>query len=751
MSRPPDRTGPRTAGGASAAPASTAGPRPTGARVAGGNLRGKKAPARPLTLNARIDAWLPDVRKGVGPDGEVRKTAAGRTRWIVGGVYLGFLVALMQAAIIMLLPDEKLEAKARVQFEDTHQVHGRRGDVFDRNGALLATTVDLFELRVNPALINEPLPATTSEKERRSFGSAPFADPARELSRRLVGVIPGATEDSLYERLSRSNRQDEKLATDLTPADVKRVREVVRAMGKLDRRLRGNAVREIEQPKRFYPGREDLAPLLGLVGPDGQGAAGLEQTLDPHLRGEVFKYIRWRDRKNRAISSDQRAPKAGHSVMLTIDRRIQHVAEEALELTMVETGALAAWAVVMDVGTGEILALANRPTANLNERGSIDFAQVKNRAVLDAIEPGSVFKPFVAAAAIQEGMATADTMIDCEGGAWVIGRKVIHDDHPRAVVTLTDVIKYSSNIGTAKLALDLGAERTLDYLRRFGFARESGLKIPGETRGTMRSAKEIKPIELATTAYGHGVTANAIQLASAYAALGNGGLRMEPRLTLAVRDAEGQLIERFTPVEDEQVIDAKTAAITVKMMESVVEEGGTGTRAAVPGYAVAGKTGTAWKHIDGGYSEIDRIGSFVGVIPADRPRLAIAVIVDSPTIGSKYGGIVAAPAFSTIGAEAMRILGVDPDPTRMPTAKTGSKARPAAPLTREVGERSLTWTDDGRLRTPDLGGLSLRDALATVQASGLQINAAGSGRVATQSPPPGTPLRTGEAISIRLR
>lgn len=719
--------------------------------------RPRQTVVRKRTLSERFNhawtAWLPDLRRPGTPEGVVRKEAVRRTRWMVGLVYLGLGWAMSKAATVMTLPDEKLEAKARVQFEDTHMVYGRRGDLFDRNGALLATTVDLFELRVNPALINAEVPAPQSEKERRAQGTDPLKDPARTLAQALAPLLPNATEEALYERLSRVNRQDERLAFDLTPAEVARVRGVVRELGKQDRRLRGNAVRFYDQPKRFYPGREDLAPLLGLVGPDGQGAAGIEQTLDGQLRGEIFKYIRWRDRKNRAISADQRAPKAGHSVVLTIDRRIQHVAEVALEQAMTETGAEAAWAVVVDVHSGEILALANKPTVNLNDRERIDFSRVKNRAMLDAIEPGSVFKPFIAAAALEEGLHTPTSMIDCEGGAWAIGRKVIHDDHPRGVVTLTDVIKYSSNIGSAKLALELGADRSLDYLKRFGFARETGLKVPGETRGTMRSAKDIKPIELATTAYGHGVTANAVQLASAMATLGNDGVRMEPRLYLAVRDAEGQLIERFAPQAEEQVVSAASARATIEMMESVVGEGGTGTRAAVPGYRVAGKTGTAWKHVGTGYSDTARIGSFVGLIPADQPRLAIAVVVDTPTIGSKYGGIVAAPGFATIAGESMRILGVEPDPALLPTPKTpkGTKTGSAAPPTRVVGDRALAWTGDGRLRAPDLGGLSLRDALDAISASGLQVNAAGSGRVATQSPPPGTPLSPGDAISIHLQ
>jgi cell division protein FtsI (penicillin-binding protein 3) len=499
---------------------------------------------------------------------------------------------------------------------------------------------------------------------------------------------------------------------------------------------------------------DDAAPLLGLVGHNGGGRAGLERTLDSTLRGETYKYVLWRDRKGRRITPERIHADEGQSVVLTIDRRIQDITERAMEGAMERTGSESAYAVVMEVGTGEILAMVSLPSQNPNDGASISMDLFKNHAAMDAIEPGSVFKPFVAAAAVDEGLLNPSSMVDCEGGAWRVGNKTIHDDHPHSVITLTEVIKYSSNIGSAKLAFLLGPKRTLDYLKDFGFSRTTGLNLPGETRGVMRSAGRIKPIELATTAYGHGVTATAVQLAGAVAALGNDGVRMQPRLVRAIENRHSEVIEAFPPTKDRRVVSVETARQTVRMMETVTETGGTGTRAQIDGYRVAGKTGTAWKHIDGAYSSTARIGSFVGIVPAEAPRLAIAVVVDTPTIGSSYGGIVAGPAFAEIGEGALRILGIQPNPALIenePSKPPSSTQDEADRLVAITLSPELTWTSNGLLRVPDLTGLSLRDALTTVQGAGLALSVQGSGRVLQQTPVPGTPLHTGARLELRLQ
>ncbi len=505
-----------------------------------------------------------------------------------------------------------------------------------------------------------------------------------------------------------------------------------------------------EEEQRFYPGRADASQLLGVVGRDGVGQAGIERLLDRDLRGDVVKYVQFRDRKGRRITTEVPVANPGNDVTLTIDRRIQRLAEQALDDAMQKTLADAAHVTVLDVRTGEILALASRPTANPNDTAGLDLANLKNRAAMDAYEPGSVFKPFVAAAALDGAYVTPETIVDCEGGAWAVGKNVIHDDHPEGAITVAEVIKFSSNIGAAKLAFTMGPETTLKSLTDFGFGRPTELGLPGETAGVLRRAKGIKPIELATTAYGHGVSVTNIQLAVAMATLGNGGVRMEPMLVREVRDPRGEILSRREPKVDRRVVGEATARAVVAMMIGVTEQGGTGTRARVDGYTVAGKTGTAWKHEDGHYSATERIGSFVGLVPAEDPVLAISVAVDSPHEGSKYGGIVAAPVFSAIASGALRILGVPPTPDPDAVRQDALLAA-AEPATIPTAPPELVVVEPGLFRTPDLSGLSYRDALSTLEGAGLAVNVRGSGRVAAQSPLPGDPLPSGHSIDVVLQ
>lgn len=687
-------------------------------------MKAKRASSRKLMSKARLK-WQVDLPPAAEPDGVVRARAGLRILWVAAAIGVCYLALLTQASIIMLLPDEQLEAKASVQFESAVQIEGRRGDILDRNGQILATTVSLTEVRADPAKLDATLIPTLSSD------LAP-----------LIGE-PAATIEG---KLRQSERRDVLLARGLTPEQADAVRAVIPREG----------IFLSSESHRYYPGRADAATLLGVVGRNGEGLAGLEQTLDRYLTGETYRYVQWRDRKGRQIEPKAPTVQPGNTIVLTLDRQIQRVVETALDHGFERMKPLAMHAIVMDVKTGEILAMANRPTQNNNDTANLNMEVFKNRAVMDAFEPGSVFKPFVAAAALEEGLVTPESPIDCEGGTWAVAGKVIHDDHPHGVVSLAEVIKYSSNIGSAKLAFQLGTERTIRYLSNFGFGKLSGLGLPGETRGAMRPAGSIKPIELATTAYGHGVSANTIQLTAGMATLANGGVRMKPILVKEIRDAHGEVVRRNEPEVDMRVISEETARKTILMMEEVTEEGGTGTKARVSGYKVAGKTGTAWKHVSGGYSSTDRIGSFVGTIPADKPRLAIVVVVDSPSEGSRYGGLTAGPVFSEIGTSAMRLMGVPPDPALFEKKKkapeavaTTSEEEARPPLSTE--DAALVYLDQNNVRLPDLTGMSLRDALAALQGAGLNVAIRGSGRVSTQTPIPGTPLAPGAAVEVVLQ
>ncbi len=685
----------------------------------------RKRTARPLKLKLPPMRW---AKRPEGPgesDGQVRTRSAGRTRFIGGLVTIGMLTLGVRSSALMMFPDPQLETKAKTQFEQAFQINGRRGDILSSDGEFLATSVEVHSLHADASKLS--------------------SDTARILAEAVAPLVDLKVKP-LTKRLKKKHRQDVIIARDLLPAKVKEIRDNVRALAKKHPSL-SDAIFTRAEYRRFYPGQGDAAPMLGIVARNGTPLAGLERDLERHLHGETYKYVQWRDRKGRKITTDSPQARPGNTVILTIDRRLQRITERALDGVEERTGAKAAQAIVLNVETGEILALASRPTHNPNNFESLKRAALRNSVVADTFEPGSVFKPFMAAAALNEELVTAQTPIDCESGAWRVGGRTIHDDHPKGRISVSEVIKFSSNIGSAKLAFRLGAKRTTRYLKDFGFGRFSSEAIPGSAPGLLQNPDRIKPIELATTAYGHGVNASVLQLASATATLGNDGVRMKPLLVKEVRDPSGVTVRVHHPEIDRRVVSPEAASAVIDMMVSVVEPGGTGTRAAVEGYLVGGKTGTAWKYIEGaGYSGTERVGSFVGIIPADDPRLAIVVSVDSPQKGSKYGGVVAAPAFAEIASHAMRTMGVPPRADLLEEVSVEETA-PTAPM----AAPHLQWGAKGKLIAPDLSGLSMRDALVTLQGAGLGIRFQGSGRIVHQSPEPGRVIRPGQPVEVTLQ
>lgn len=659
-----------------------------------------------------------------------------RSRVALLGMF-GMLAAVtFKAGWVMGVPDPRLEARGRDQFHFAVELRGPRGSIVDRTGRVMAATVNLPALYANPSKL-----------------------PEAELESRIATVIAATGKSETWVRARFAERDGRKLSEvklgDALDPDTARA---------LIAGLPRDQMWLVEEPVRVYPGRELAAPLLGFTDVFDDGASGLEKVLQKELAGDTIRVLQERDRKGRTVDGavdEGGSASSGNSVQLTLDASIQYATERALDAAVAASQPEAAMAVVMDVRTGAILAIASRPSGNANE-GEIraQHELFKNRPAMDQIEPGSVFKPFVAAAAMEEGLITPETMVDCELGSWVVGPKAIRDDHPKGVISATEVIKYSSNIGAAKFGFMLGAEKTLRYLRDFGFGRSTGLGLPGEVAGVMRSAGTIKPIELATTAFGQGITASPIQLVSAVATLANGGVRMAPRIVAGVLDNNGQVEMAREPRVDRPVVSAKVAAEMSRMMETVTEDGGTGTRARVKGYRVAGKTGTAQKVENGIYSQTKRVSSFVGYLPADRPEIAMAIVIDTPTVGSKYGGIAAAPAFAEIGAFTMRYLGIAPNYEPAPPAPgivlleppKPVVQKPVAPFVSALPDGAITLTADGEGRwvVPDLEGRSLRATLGALEPAGLDLHIEGSGRLVAQSPVAGTALSPGDELTLRF-
>lgn len=655
----------------------------------------------------------------------VRARAARRVRFLAVATFVALGVLALRGAQLAIAPSNRTITEGTAQRYSQVKIRGVRGDVLDRNGVALSTSIAM------PNVVADPLAIADEEVDGIAARLAEHLGvPAAELAERL-----------------RSERRYVRLAMRVHPEVANRVRPM----------FNPRQVWVEHEQRRYYPEKSLGSQVLGYVDNDNVGMAGLERALDDELRGGERVVQRKRDQRGQDLSRPAALDLAlhdGHSVYTTIDRHIQHVVEKALVDAAALSNPEAVSAVVVHVPTGDVLAMASWPPYNPNDLGGEVRAR-RNLVIQDAIEPGSTFKPVTMAIAMADGRATPDETIDCESGYWGIGRSRVRDDHPHGVVTMTEVIKYSSNICSAKLAFRVGGERFVERVREFGFGAPTGVQLPFERAGFVRSGRDIKPIELATTAFGQGITATPLQLTMAIGAIANGGVLMSPRLVSRVEDAAGAPVRVNEPQAVRRVVPEHIADTLAQMMVTVTEPGGTGTRARVPGYTVGGKTGTAQKVEDGKYTSA-RIGSFVGFIPADDPVLAITVVVDEPSTGSRYGGIVAGPAFAAIAKESLQWLGVAPDPALLALEKAPAGAKSAAPSVDdldpvEVIEPVRLVAAEGGWRLPDLHGRSLREVLVGFQDAGVSLEYSGSGVVVEQQPPPGTPVFAGDKLAVVLR
>jgi len=657
--------------------------------------------------------------------------AAGRaspSRWVrlrvifLAGVFWGLLAGvLVRAVVLQVYEREHLRELAQDQYVRQIEIPARRGDIFERNGLPLAQSVEVDSIWVDPSL----LPNLASSA--RSLARALHVDP-EELQVRFAKA----------KRFAWVKRQAK-------PEEVAAVRALALA-----------GIGFTREPRRFYPHRELAAQVIGIAGLDGTGLEGLEAAFDEELSGQNLQLLGLRDAKGRKLLTQGTLyppNRQGASVTLTLDRQIEYFSEKALAKAVEEAKALSGMAVVLNPRTGEILALANFPTFNPNTPYESSRELFRNRAALDLFEPGSTFKSFAIAAALDQGSIKAEDMFYCEEGAWDVGRHTIHDTHPHGWLGPGKILQVSSNIGAAKIAQVLGRERLVRYYERFGFGERAQLGLPGEARGSVPFPKA--DVSLATAAFGHGVSATAVQLAAAYGALANGGVLMRPWLVSKVTDPDGAVLLQRRPTEIRRAISAKTAAQVLSMLEGVVEKEGTAPRAKMAEYRVAGKTGTAQKvdPVAGGYSD-KRIASFAGIVPAEDPRAVILVVIDEPKT-DVYGGLVAAPAFKEIAAATMAYLGVAPSRPRAlgapalavnPADRDDAKLRPAAGAS-DVTELS----DRGSVRVPDVRGSLGRDAVERLLTAALQPRLSGSGRVVSQTPPAGSIVEKGSRVSIELR
>jgi len=430
------------------------------------------------------------------------------------------------------------------------------------------------------------------------------------------------------------------------------------------------------------------------------------------------------------------------SIVLTIDLNIQFIAEKALSQALSETRAKSAMVAVMDPQTGQILAMASRPSFNPNALNGCHPSRLRNRVITDIFEPGSIFKLFLLAVALEEKVVKRDDIFFCHNGSYRIGREVIHDHKKYGWLTLQKVIKFSSNIGASQIGKMVGARRFDRCIRRFGFGAQTGIRLPGEVRGIIRNPDRLSDVGLANTSFGQGISVTAIQLVSALSAIANGGILMRPYVVDRIIDQKGEVIRSFEPEAVHRVIAPETSMEVARILKQVVEPGGTGTKAAVPGYKVAGKTGTAQKidPILKKYADDRYVSSFMGYVPADTPRLAIVIVIDEPK-GTPYGGVVAAPVFRTIAQQTLQYLNVPPT-ERVAVAQASRNQKKATTTDkRKTSPKKPRAQTEGLM--PNLLGLSMRAALKWLDGMAVEIRINGRGVLSEQKPRPGTRLTEG--------
>jgi cell division protein FtsI (penicillin-binding protein 3) len=633
-----------------------------------------------------------------------------------------FATVLLRAAFVQVFDRSRLSRLQRDQTKRELLFAPRRGLIEGRNGEPLAVTRDVDSVFVDPS-------AFDTDKARAIAADA--------LSRSLL--MPRA---KVLEKLSQAGKHFVWLKRKIDEPAAARVRALA-----LD------GVELVKEPKRIYPQRELAAQVLGFVGEEN-GQEGLERELDDVLRGKSQQVSATRDARGNMVLEHgvpDPAELTGATVTLTLDSAIQHAAERELDKAVRSAGAVGGWAIVVDVKSGAVLAMAGNPLFDSSKPGR-DPLLWRDRAVQDQLEPGSTIKSFVVARAFEEGVLKPDELLYCEHGLWPHAGRKIHDTHPVDWATPATVLRESSNICAAKIGERLGKEKLIAGLKAFGFGERTSVGLPGEAKGQLGDPAHMAQIALDTTAFGQGMSATGLQEVVAMAAIANGGVLLTPYLVEKVVAPDGSILEQGGRKEVRRVLSQETARTVTAMLEEVVEKG-TGTRAALADYRAAGKTGTAQKvdPIRGGYSE-KRLASFLGFAPADAPKVAILVVIDEPAGhgADVTGGMVAAPAWGAIARESLRQLGVMP-----------AQSREAAPEHEEpilLAEASIIPSQEpepegrapGRAVVPDVAGMPARTAARRLSQASLDADLRGSGRAVAQSPRAGAIVKRGARVKVTL-
>ncbi|MBX3646427.1 MAG: penicillin-binding protein 2 [Rhodocyclaceae bacterium] len=560
---------------------------------------------------------------------------AWRARFVAALLLLAFGVLAARSVYLQVVRNDFLQQKGESRYSRVIELSATRGRIVDRSGDVMAVSTPVKSIWAIPE------DARLTPSQARELAALTEMD-VRELNRRL------ATEkDFIFIKRQIPPDTAEKIAALNLPG-----------------------IHQQREYRRYYPGGEVTAHILGFTGVEDKGQEGIELAFDAQLAGKPGSRRVIKDRLGRIVEDVEsiKSPQEGKDLALALDAKIQYLAFTHLKQALAEHKAKAGGVVVLDAKNGEVLALANLPAYNPNNRLKLTGAQLRNRALTDVFEPGSTMKPFTAALALEKGRFRFDSQIQTAPGRLTIGNATIHDAHMHGILTVAQVVQKSSNVGTAKIAATFAPEEMWQMFDELGFGRPLRLGFPGEVGGRLRPFKTWRPIEQATMAYGHGISVTLMQLARAYLAFARDGDLIPLSLTRL----------ESPPLAGKSIFSAQTAREVRAMLEMAVQPGGTAPKAQIPGYRVAGKTGTAHKLEGGAYAE-RYVSAFVGFAPASNPRLVVAVMIDEPSAGKYYGGEVAAPVFAQVMAGSLRTLGVPPDAPLRPV----QVAREPAPLVPE--------------------------------------------------------------------
>jgi cell division protein FtsI (penicillin-binding protein 3) len=549
---------------------------------------------------------------------------------LITAITFGFVAVVFRLVDIMLFNHEWFSARARFQQIRKEIIPVKRGIIYDRRGRELAINLDTESIYCNPAEIKSPDQVASALSEK--------------INQKPEIILTRLNTDRRFNWIER------KLGIEYT-------------RGIKDLKIKG--IGFAPEVKRYYPKGSLASHIIGFVNVDNNGLEGVEQRYDKYLASRSEKAYVFRDAKGNVLSDGQGFSLSreikGNNLVLTIDEGLQYILEKNLDAAFWHWKAASATAIMMDPYTGEILAMANRPTFDINNPSDTAPNQRRNRAITDCYEPGSTFKIIAGTAALEEGTVNPDTKFDCSAGYIEVGGKRIKDAHRHGVLPFKEVIQKSSNVGTIKIALNLGRERLYAYIKRFGFGEKTGIDLAGEASGWVRHPSKWSGTSIGAISIGQEVAVTPLQVLRAYAAIANGGFLVRPYVVSEVRSPEGNTVYK-TNQEAKRILSEKTANVFREILKTVTEEGGTALEAAVDGNQVAGKTGTA-QLIDPKtkrYSKEKYVSSFVGFVPADKPKIAMIVVIHEPK-GQIYGGVVAGPVFRKIASESLSYLSVPRD------------------------------------------------------------------------------------------